>query len=164
MDRDIFSSLCTGVQFKCKRAAPSSQTPIAGALAPIRVTPSTEPATNDPAEVGSRYCTRVVDACFMGRQPLMLPRCCCHAQADNVLRKRHRIKVAGGSVQPPLRSFQQLQSQPRCPPGLQATLTGMGCLQPTPVQSQAIPILLAGREVLVVAPTGVVRWLHTNKP
>ena len=75
-------------------------------------------------------------------------------QADNVLRKRHRIKVTGGGVPPPLRSFQQLQSQPRCPVGLQATLARIGCTVPTAIQRQAIPILLAGREVLAVAPTG----------
>lgn len=75
-------------------------------------------------------------------------------QADNVLRKRHRIKVIGGKVPPPLRSFQQLRSQPRCPAGLQATLAGIGCTVPTAIQRQAVPILLAGREVLAVAPTG----------
>lgn len=71
-----------------------------------------------------------------------------------MLRKRHRIKVSGGSVPPPLRSFQQLQSQPGSLAGLQATLAGIGCTVPTAIQRQAVPILLAGREVLAVAPTG----------
>lgn len=75
-------------------------------------------------------------------------------QADNVLRKQHRIKVAGGDTPPPLRSFEQLQSHKRCPPGLQAALATIGCRVPTPIQRQAIPVLLAGREVLAVAPTG----------
>lgn len=79
---------------------------------------------------------------------------CTPAQADNALRKQHRIKVTGGKAPPPLRSFQQLQAQLMCPPGLQAALAAIGCQDPTPIQRQAISILLAGREVLAVAPTG----------
>jgi hypothetical protein len=34
-------------------------------------------------------------------------------------------------------------------------LQGRGYAQPTPIQRQAIPTLMAGRELLAVAPTGV---------
>lgn len=70
------------------------------------------------------------------------------------MRKRHRIRVKGGDAPTPLRSFEQLQARPGCPPGLAATLAGLGCRQPTPIQQQAIPVLLARREILAVAPTG----------
>lgn len=82
-------------------------------------------------------------------------------QAANALRKRHRIRVKGaGRVPPPLQSFEELAAVPGCPPGLIEALQGdplqggLGCATPTPIQRQAVSVLLAGLELLAVAPTG----------
>lgn len=78
-------------------------------------------------------------------------------EAANALRKRFRIKVKGGgvAVPPPLRAFSDMEVTTGCPPKLTSTLGNqLGCLTPTPIQRQAVPALLAGLELLAVAPTG----------
>lgn len=75
-------------------------------------------------------------------------------EADNAVRKHYKIKVSGYDPAPPLRSFQQLVSKLSAPTGLVRTLKEAGYDQPTPIQRQAMPILMAGRELLAVAPTG----------
>jgi ATP-dependent RNA helicase DDX52/ROK1 len=72
----------------------------------------------------------------------------------NVIRKAHRIRVSGSAPPPPLRSFAELQTLYGAPPRLLANLAAGGFLEPTPIQRQAAPALLAGRELLAVAPTG----------
>lgn len=174
MDRDVFAALTTGLNFSKRKATPAASS----AKVPAQLQHAVEPGTNDPLEVcktglpppSATWCWRspcegMVQRCRLGarytachnRPHCLLSKHCAFVQADNALRKQHRIKVAGGDVPPPLRSFEQLQSQPRCPPGLQAALASIGCQAPTPIQRQAIPVLLAGREVLAVAPTGEFR-------
>ena len=75
-------------------------------------------------------------------------------EADNAVRKHYRIKVAGYDPPAPLRSFQQLVSKLGAPSGLLRNIRQNGYEQPTPIQRQAIPAILAGRELLAVAPTG----------
>ena len=75
-------------------------------------------------------------------------------EADNAVRKHYRIKASGYDPPPPLRSFKQLVSKLGAPSGLLRNLQQGGFEEPTPIQRQAIPILLAGRELLAVAPTG----------
>lgn len=72
----------------------------------------------------------------------------------NVLRKVHRIKVAGTAPPPPLRSFADLQGMYGAPPRLLAHLAQEHFLEPTPIQRQAVSAMLARRELLAVAPTG----------
>lgn len=78
----------------------------------------------------------------------------------NVLRKTYRIKVSGGDVPVPLKSFTQLQDKAAAPCGIVASrhlmenLAGNQWLEPTPIQRQAIPTLLGRRELLAIAPTG----------
>jgi ATP-dependent RNA helicase DDX52/ROK1 len=72
----------------------------------------------------------------------------------NVLRKAHRIKVAGTAPPPPLRSFADLNGMYGAPPRLLAHLAQEQFLEPTPIQRQAISAMLARRELLAVAPTG----------
>lgn len=76
------------------------------------------------------------------------------AEAHNAARKRHRIKVAGGAPPPPLRGFGELATRFHLNARLLHNLATMGHDVPTPVQRQAIPTLLSGRDVLAVAPTG----------
>jgi ATP-dependent RNA helicase DDX52/ROK1 len=75
-------------------------------------------------------------------------------EAANVLRKQHRIKVAGGAAPAPLGTFAELRERHAAPPRLLENLGLGGFAEPTPIQRQAIPALLDGRELLAVAPTG----------
>ena len=71
-----------------------------------------------------------------------------------MLRKQHRIKVSGGQAPPPLSCFADLGHRFGAPDALLARLQHEGWHEPTPIQRQAIPALLAGHEVMCVAPTG----------
>ncbi|GLC75527.1 hypothetical protein PLESTF_001653500 [Pleodorina starrii] len=72
----------------------------------------------------------------------------------NLIRKALRIKVTGTDVPPPLKSFAELTTRHKVSRRLVASLRSSGFSSPTPIQRQAIPALLAGRELLAVAPTG----------
>lgn len=76
-------------------------------------------------------------------------------QAANLLRKSHGIRVTGGKAPPPLASFAELEGLYGCSKRLLAKLEEHGWHEPTAIQRQAIPILLKGRELFAVAPTGV---------
>ncbi|KAK8460968.1 hypothetical protein SEVIR_2G425900v4 [Setaria viridis] len=71
-----------------------------------------------------------------------------------VLRKRFDIHIAGQNVPAPLESFEELISRYGCDSYLVGNLSKLGFQEPTPIQRQAIPILLSGRECFACAPTG----------
>ncbi len=50
--------------------------------------------------------------------------------------------------------FSQLGLSPYVLPALQQALRQAGYLAPTPIQQQAVPLLLKGRDVVALAPTG----------
>eukprot|EP00793_Prasinoderma_coloniale_P002885 PRCOL_00002367-RA len=79
-------------------------------------------------------------------------------EADNLYRKQHKIKVSGGAAPPPLRAFDEGALEAACgvalPRTVLASLRERAHATPTPVQSQAVPALCSGAEVLGVAPTG----------
>ncbi len=77
-----------------------------------------------------------------------------NTQAAAVLRKAHRIRVAGGDAPPPLSSFADLAERFGASPRLLSRLAEEGWAEPTPIQRQAVPALLTGHELLAVAPTG----------
>jgi len=70
------------------------------------------------------------------------------------------IHVQGSDIPPPFASFDDLSAKLDVPQyivdNLKRSTTAGGCGydQPTPIQQQAIPILLSGRELLACAPTG----------
>lgn len=70
------------------------------------------------------------------------------------LRKQHRIHVAGHDSPCPLSSFKELKSLYGCKSYLVNNIVQAGYKEPTPVQRQAIPVLLSGRECFACAPTG----------
>ncbi|KAK3258742.1 hypothetical protein CYMTET_32223 [Cymbomonas tetramitiformis] len=72
----------------------------------------------------------------------------------NLLRKQHRIRIAGGDAPAPLRDFDELLSRFNCQRFLLNNLAQAGWINPTPIQRQAITILLTGQEILACAPTG----------
>lgn len=75
-------------------------------------------------------------------------------ERDALLRKKHGIHISGHNVPSPLQSFTDLSSRYNCKPYLLQNLTELGFKEPTPIQRQAIPVLLSGRECFACAPTG----------
>lgn len=75
-------------------------------------------------------------------------------ERDAIFRKSHNIHVSGSNVPSPLRSFAELKSRYNCKPYLLRNLAKLGCTEPTPIQMQAIGVLLSGRECFACAPTG----------
>ncbi|ESW34721.1 hypothetical protein PHAVU_001G175300 [Phaseolus vulgaris] len=77
-----------------------------------------------------------------------------HILRDAIFRKQHNIHVSGYNVPSPLQSFDELKSRYNCPSYLLRNLKELGFKLPTPIQRQAIPVLLDGRECFACAPTG----------
>ncbi|XP_046876807.1 probable ATP-dependent RNA helicase DDX52 [Hypomesus transpacificus] len=77
-----------------------------------------------------------------------------HKEKVNRLRAQHRINVHGSDVPDPLCTFAELQSEYRLSPRVLQNLREAGLTSPTPIQMQAIPLMMHGREILACAPTG----------
>nr|XP_023914748.1 DEAD-box ATP-dependent RNA helicase 57-like [Quercus suber]POF07755.1 dead-box atp-dependent rna helicase 57 [Quercus suber] len=75
-------------------------------------------------------------------------------ERDSLLRKKYNIHVSGNNVATPLQNFDELSSRFGCEPYLLRNLKELGFKEPTPIQRQAIPILLSGRDCFACAPTG----------
>ncbi|KAG8374254.1 hypothetical protein BUALT_Bualt11G0112300 [Buddleja alternifolia] len=75
-------------------------------------------------------------------------------ERDALFRKKHNIHVSGSNIPSPLHSFAELRSRYNCKSYLLRNLTELGFKEPTPIQRQAIPVLLSGRECFACAPTG----------
>ncbi|XP_070838947.1 probable ATP-dependent RNA helicase DDX52 [Chaetodon trifascialis] len=77
-----------------------------------------------------------------------------HQEKVNRIRSQHRINVHGCDVPDPVCTFEELQSEYHLNPRVLQNLRDAGLNAPTPVQMQAIPLMMHGREVLACAPTG----------
>ncbi|KAG7515253.1 putative ATP-dependent RNA helicase DDX52 [Solea senegalensis] len=77
-----------------------------------------------------------------------------HQQKVNRIRSQHRINVHGSDVPDPLCTFEELQSEYRLNPRILQNLTDAGLTSPTPIQMQAVPLMMHNRELLACAPTG----------
>ncbi|KAJ4828873.1 DEAD-box ATP-dependent RNA helicase 57 [Turnera subulata] len=75
-------------------------------------------------------------------------------ERDAVLRKNYKIHVRGDNLPSPLLNFAELSTRYGCEPYILHNLRELGFKEPTPIQRQAIPVLLSGRECLASAPTG----------
>ncbi|XP_066918301.1 probable ATP-dependent RNA helicase DDX52 [Clytia hemisphaerica] len=71
----------------------------------------------------------------------------------NIFRKQHRITVHGADIPDPIESFSDLKRF-KVSQTLLKNLQGNSYEEPTPIQMQAIPILIQQRELLACAPTG----------
>ncbi|KAL6841867.1 hypothetical protein ACP4OV_028379 [Aristida adscensionis] len=71
-----------------------------------------------------------------------------------ILRKRFDIHISGQNAPAPIESFEELVSRYGCDSYLARNLSKLGFQEPTPIQRQAIPVLLSGRECFACAPTG----------
>ncbi|KAG7028005.1 DEAD-box ATP-dependent RNA helicase 57 [Cucurbita argyrosperma subsp. argyrosperma] len=75
-------------------------------------------------------------------------------ERDALFRKKYNIHVSGNNVPSPLQNFAELKTRYECDPYLLHNLVELGFKEPTPIQRQAIPVLLSGRECFACAPTG----------
>ncbi|NWI67655.1 DDX52 helicase, partial [Todus mexicanus] len=72
----------------------------------------------------------------------------------NRFRNKHRISVQGTDLPDPVATFDQLQKEYKVHPKIMENIQASGFRVPTPIQMQAIPVMLHGRELLASAPTG----------
>ncbi|XP_045074108.1 probable ATP-dependent RNA helicase DDX52, partial [Coregonus clupeaformis] len=77
-----------------------------------------------------------------------------HQEKVNRVRAQHRINVHGCDVPDPVCTFSELQSEYDLNPRVLQNLSAAGLTTPTPIQMQAIPLMMHGRELLACAPTG----------
>nr|GFA79591.1 DEAD-box ATP-dependent RNA helicase 57 [Tanacetum cinerariifolium] len=75
-------------------------------------------------------------------------------ERDAIFRKQHNIHTSGTNITSPLQDFSELRSRYECKPYILRNLAELKIKEPTPIQMQAIPILLSGRDVFACAPTG----------
>ncbi|KAI1320804.1 RNA-dependent ATPase rok1 [Mortierella claussenii] len=71
-----------------------------------------------------------------------------------LFRNHLKIKVYGTDIPNPFRSFDGLAQQYEVDPYLQRNILASGFKKPTPIQMQAIPVVLHGRDLMAMAPTG----------
>ncbi|CAB4040536.1 probable ATP-dependent RNA helicase DDX52 isoform X2, partial [Paramuricea clavata] len=72
----------------------------------------------------------------------------------NAFRNKHHIYVNGSDIPDPIECFTDLDTQYSLPHYILNNVLESGYAQPTPIQMQAIPLLLQDRELLACAPTG----------
>ncbi|XP_075575917.1 putative ATP-dependent RNA helicase DDX52 isoform X2 [Pelecanus crispus] len=72
----------------------------------------------------------------------------------NRFRNQHKINVQGTDLPDPIATFDQLQKEYKIHPKIMENIQAAGFQVPTPIQMQAIPVMLHGRELLASAPTG----------
>ncbi|XP_037294510.1 probable ATP-dependent RNA helicase DDX52 [Manduca sexta] len=75
-------------------------------------------------------------------------------EEQNRFRNEHGIKTVGRHIPPALQNFSELVTKYNVSQGLVDTITQCGYTEPTPVQRQALPCLLEGRQIVACAPTG----------
>lgn len=72
----------------------------------------------------------------------------------NAFRKRMHINVKGNSIPTPLTSFREMNIHLKLKETILKNIEISDWKEPTPIQMQAIPAMLNGRDVLAAAPTG----------
>ncbi|RIA95792.1 P-loop containing nucleoside triphosphate hydrolase protein [Glomus cerebriforme] len=71
-----------------------------------------------------------------------------------MFRKRFRIHTYGTDIPNPFSSFDDLESKYDFQPYICKNLRNSAYEKPTPIQMQAIPIMIHGRDIMAMAPTG----------
>uniref|UniRef100_A0A8C0P4W5 Probable ATP-dependent RNA helicase DDX52 n=1 Tax=Canis lupus familiaris TaxID=9615 RepID=A0A8C0P4W5_CANLF len=82
----------------------------------------------------------------------------------NFFRNKHKIHVQGTDLPDPIATFQQLDQEYKINSRLLQNILDAGFQTPTPIQMQAIPVMLHGRELLASAPTGSGKTLAFSIP
>ncbi|XP_030041422.1 putative ATP-dependent RNA helicase DDX52 isoform X3 [Microcaecilia unicolor] len=82
----------------------------------------------------------------------------------NYFRKKHKIYVQGTDIPEPVATFEQLGKEYNIHPRIMQNIQESGFRLPTPIQMQAVPVMLHGREILACAPTGSGKTLAFSIP
>ncbi|KAM9451188.1 putative ATP-dependent RNA helicase DDX52 [Clarias gariepinus] len=77
-----------------------------------------------------------------------------HKEKLNKIRHQNRINVHGTDVPDPLGTFEELQQEYELDSRIIQNIKAAGFQTPTPIQMQAIPLMMHRREILACAPTG----------
>ncbi|XP_072325783.1 probable ATP-dependent RNA helicase DDX52 isoform X3 [Scyliorhinus torazame] len=72
----------------------------------------------------------------------------------NTFRRKHQIYVGGTDIPEPVATFEKFLQEYKVHPKIIQHIQEAGFQMPTPIQMQAIPIMLHNREILACAPTG----------
>lgn len=72
----------------------------------------------------------------------------------NAFRNRMQIKVKGDNIPKPAATFYSMDIEKDLKPIIIKNIENSDWKEPTPIQMQGIPSMLAGRDVLAAAPTG----------
>ncbi|ETV91768.1 hypothetical protein H310_13826 [Aphanomyces invadans] len=78
----------------------------------------------------------------------------------DVVRKKWHILVDGDDIPPPIKSFAEM----RYPPAILDALKAKNIVRPTPIQVQAMPCILSGRDIIGIAFTGSGKTLTFTLP
>ncbi|XP_061461009.1 probable ATP-dependent RNA helicase DDX52 isoform X1 [Rhineura floridana] len=82
----------------------------------------------------------------------------------NHFRNKHKIYIQGTDLPEPMATFEQLGEEYKVHPKIMQNIEAAGFQTPTPIQMQAIPVMLHGRELLACAPTGSGKTLAFGIP
>uniref|UniRef100_A0A673MFL8 ATP-dependent RNA helicase n=1 Tax=Sinocyclocheilus rhinocerous TaxID=307959 RepID=A0A673MFL8_9TELE len=77
-----------------------------------------------------------------------------HQEKVNRIRHQNRINVHGTDIPDPISTFEELQKEYDLDPRIVQNIKAAGFQTPTPIQMQAIPLMMLKREILASAPTG----------
>ncbi|KAJ1185525.1 hypothetical protein NDU88_002317 [Pleurodeles waltl] len=82
----------------------------------------------------------------------------------NHFRNKHKIYVQGTDIPEPVTTFDQMHEEYKIHDRILKNIQEAGFQVPTPIQMQAVPIMLHGREILACAPTGSGKTLAFSIP
>ncbi|EDW94679.1 probable ATP-dependent RNA helicase DDX52 isoform X1 [Drosophila yakuba] len=165
-EHDIFKLITAGVRFtKKSKKVPPQKT--AQPQPRLEVSKHEKPAKNEESDKDDEDSTefRLLDGAFSNQpkrkkpkkektlspKELELQRAVDEA---NETRKQYGISVLGKNVPPPVDSFGSLTKDFKMLPRLQQNLLSRNFDRPTPIQMQALPVLLQRRALMACAPTG----------
>ncbi|KAA0720319.1 putative ATP-dependent RNA helicase DDX52 [Triplophysa tibetana] len=77
-----------------------------------------------------------------------------HQEKVNRIRHQNRINVHGTDIPDPVSTFEELQKEYNLDPRIIQNIKTAGFQTPTPIQMQALPLMMHDREILACAPTG----------
>uniref|UniRef100_A0A671P851 Probable ATP-dependent RNA helicase DDX52 n=1 Tax=Sinocyclocheilus anshuiensis TaxID=1608454 RepID=A0A671P851_9TELE len=77
-----------------------------------------------------------------------------HQEKVNRIRHQNRINVHGTDIPDPVSTFEELQQEYDLDPRIIQSIKAAGFQTPTPIQMQAVPLMMHKREILASAPTG----------
>ncbi|XP_078535898.1 putative ATP-dependent RNA helicase DDX52 isoform X1 [Lissotriton helveticus] len=82
----------------------------------------------------------------------------------NHFRNKHKIYVQGTDIPEPVTTFEQMHEEYKIHDRILKNIQEADFQMPTPIQMQAVPVMLHGREILACAPTGSGKTLAFSIP